>query len=298
MSASIFAYAQSFARVGKPGSRVSQILVFIFWLTLWLAARPAAYAWGPTAHRLTNRWAIATLPGEIRGFFEANRQFLIDHSNDPDALMTKNLFERKQHYIYMDKYGMFPFLALPHSYFRAVERYSKSRVNRDGLLPWQIGEFSLRLTNDFKAQNWEQAKLDAAALGHYVADANDPLHTTQNYDGQLTGQTGLADRFESRLIDRFSHFFILAPADATKISDPTELAFQITLDAYTWVDRIVLEDRRALEGFSSFNDDYFDRFYSQVGSIAMHQINAAAHDVGSYWYTAWLNAGRPNLPGR
>ena len=210
-----------------------------------LAGQPAANAWGPTAHRLTNRWAVETLPPEIRPFFEANRQFLIDHSNDPDALMPKDPFERNRHYIYLDKYGIFPYPKLPHSLKVATEQYGKGRVNRDGLLPWQVGEYSLRLTNALKAQNWDEVRLDAAILGHYVSDATDPLHTTQNYDGQLTGQTGLLDRFEIRMIDRFSNFFMLAPQDAVKIDDPTEFAFQLTLDAHTWVDRIVLEDRRS-----------------------------------------------------
>jgi hypothetical protein len=292
--------ALALARTGTNekvlGCRVLRFLIFA--ASFGLAAGPAANAWGPTAHRLTNRWAVETLPSEIRPFFESNRQFLIDHANDADAWMAKDPFERKRHYIYLDKYGVFPYLTLPHSFQRAIEQYGKSRINRDGLLPWQIGDYSLRLTNAFKAKNWEEAKLDAAVLGHYVADANDPLHTTQNYDGQLTGQTGLAARFEIRLIDRFSNFFIQAPQDAVKIDDPTEFAFQITLEAHTWVDHIVLEDRRSLVGLQSFNDDYFNRFYSQVGSTVMQQINAAAHDVGSYWYTAWLNAGRPLLPAR
>lgn len=264
----------------------------------WLFACPPAYAWGPTAHRLVNSWAVQALPPEIRSFFEANRQFLIDHANDPDAWMLKDRYERKRHYIYLDKYGIFPYLNLPHSFKRAVEQYGSGRINRDGLLPWQIGEYSLRLTNALKARNWEEAKQNAAVLGHYVADAHDPLNTSQNFDGQLTGQTGLASRFGIRLIDRYTNFFIFRPDEATKIDDPTEYAFQAVLEAHTWVDHIILEDRRSLEGLADFNDDYFDRFYSQVGSAAMRQINAAAHDAGSYWYTAWLNAGRPALPGR
>jgi len=293
---SALAWARTVTNEKVLGCRILRLLIFA--ASLGLAAGPAAFAWGPTAHRLTNRWAVETLPSEIRPFFESNRQFLIDHANDPDAWMAKDPFERKRHYIYLDKYGIFPYLNLPHSFQAAIEQYGKSRINRDGLLPWQIGDYSLRLTNAFRAKNWEEAKLDAAVLGHYVADANDPLHTTQNYDGQLTGQTGLEARFEIRLIDRFSNFFVLAPQDATKIDDPTEFAFQIALEAHTWVDHIVLEDRRSLAGLQSFNDDYFNRFYSQVGSTVMQQINAAAHDVGSYWYTAWLNAGRPVLPAR
>jgi hypothetical protein len=47
-----------------------------------------------------------------------------------------------------------------------------------------------------------------------------------------------------------------------------------------------------------YNDDYYDRFYTQIGSTAARAISEAAHDAGSYWYTAWLNAGRPSPPGR
>jgi len=267
-------------------------------LGLILTAAPSAFAWGPGAHRLADRWAVETLPPELRGFFEANRQFVVEHANDPDAWMEKDTFERKRHYIYLDKYGMFPYLNLPHSYKAATEQYFKLSVNRNGLLPWTIGDYSLRLTNAFREQNWEQVKLLAAALGHYVADADDPLHTTENYDGQLTKQKGLSDRFDLRLIDRFSNFFIMSPQNAAKIDDPTEYAFQMVLESNTWVDHIIWEDRRAFEGLPSYNDDYLNRFYAQVGSTAMKKINDAAHDIGSYWYTAWVNAGRPDLPGK
>ncbi len=179
-----------------------------------------------------------------------------------------------------------------------MEAYGSGRVNRDGLLPWQIGEYSLRLTEALKAHNWDQAKLDAAVLGHYVADARDPLNTTQNFDGQLTGQEGLANRFGVRLIDRYTNFFISRPEAAIKIEDPTENAFQICLEAHTWVEQIVLADRRSKEGLRDYGDDYSDRFYTQIGAVAMQQINRAAHDSGSYWYTAWLNADRPELPTR
>jgi hypothetical protein len=257
-----------------------------------------ALAWGPPAHRLVNNWAVETLPPEIRGFFAANRQFLIDHANDPAEWMKKDRYERKRHYLYLDKYGMFPYLDLPNSFQRAVEKFGSGRINRDGVLPWQIGEYSLRLTNSLKTQNWPEARLNAAVLAHYVADAHDPLHTTSNYDGQLTGQTGLASRFGLSLIERYQGFFIFRPIPAAKIDDPTEYAFQAVLEANTWVNQIVLFDRRAVEDFRDFNDDYFDRFYSQAGSIVVREINAAACDAGSYWYTAWLNAGRPALPNR
>ena len=267
-------------------------------LALWLLIVHPLAAWGPTGHDIVNTWAIQTLPSEMRGFFEENRQFLVEHANDPDVWMTKDRYERKRHYIYLDKYGIFPFLDLPHSFRQAVEKYGSGRVNRDGVLPWQVGEYSLRLTTAFKSRDWDKVKLQAALLAHYVADTHDPLRVSRNFDGQLTRQTGLADRFEIGLLDRYSKFFILHPQDATKIDDPTEYAFQTCLDAYTGLDSIILADLRAREGLPDSTDEYFDRFYSQIGATVMRAINDAAHDAGSYWYTAWLNAGKPGLPGR
>lgn len=265
-------------------------------LALWLLGTSAAYAWGPTAHQIVNTWAIQTLPPEVRGFFRANQQYLVEHANDPTLWMKKDRYERMRHYIFLDKYGLFPYLELPHSFQRASEKFGRGHINRDGVLPWQIGEFSLRLTNAMKTSNWEEAKLDAAALAHYVADAHDPLHTTQNYDGQLTQQTGLEDRFGNSMMDRYYRFFLMHPDDAVKIDDPTEYAFRMCIEANVWVDLIVWSDRRAREGLVDFTDEYYDHFYSQVGANVMREINAAAHDAGSYWYTAWLNAGKPPLP--
>jgi hypothetical protein len=282
--------------VGRASGRYKCNLLTM--LVLWLTCAGSALAWGPTAHDIVSTWAIQTLPPEIRSFFENNRQFLVEHANDADELMKSDRYERMRHYIYLDKYGVFPYPTLPHNYERAKQKFFSWRINRDGMLPWQIGEYSLRLTKAMKAENWEEAKLDAAALAHYVADAHDPLHTTQNFDGQLTLQTGLSARFDIHLLDRYSKFFIMHPENAVKIDDPTEYAFQTCLASNVWVNLIIWSDLRARESSTDYNDEYYDRFYNRVGPTVVHEINVAAHDAGSYWYTAWLNAGQPQLPGR
>jgi hypothetical protein len=258
----------------------------------------AALAWGPAAHQIVNIWAIQTLPPAIRPFFESNRQFLTEHATDPDAMMKKDRYERMRHFIYLDRYGVFPYPGLPHGYESAKNKFGSSRIIRDGVLPWQIGEFSLRLTRALKEANWTDAKSDAATLAFYVADAHDPLHTTQDYDGQMSMQAGLLDRFDTHLTDRFSKFFLMHPEGAEKIDDPTEYAFRICLASNVWVNLIVWSDLRAREGLPGYTDEYYDHFYNQAGPTVVHQINAAAHDTGSYWYTAWQNAGRPQLPER
>ena len=254
------------------------------------------YAWGPAAHRLVNNWAVETLPPDVRPFFEASRHFLVDHANDPNDWIKKDPYERTRHYIYLDKYGLFPYLNLPYSYKAAAAKYGTHRLNRDGMLPWQIGEYSLRLTNDLRDQKWDDARLDAAVLAHYVADAHCPINTTQNYDGQLTQQTALSGRFGSSLIERYANFFIFHPEDAVKINDPTAHAFEMVVEANTWVDRVLWADWLSRAGYSDYTDEYFDHFYSLVGPTAIQEINSAAHDAGSYWYSAWLNADRPALP--
>ena len=37
--------------------------------------------------------------------------------------------------------------------------------------------------------------------------------------------------------------------------------------------------------------------YAQAGAVLIRQLTDAATDTGSYWMTAWINAGRPQLPG-
>ena len=283
--------------VGRSTTR--RLLVWLgLGLALTLASARHADGWGPTAHQRVNDAAIQTLPPEMRDFFLATRQFLMDHANDPEAWMKKDRNERARHYIYLDKYGLFPYLNLPHSFREAVARYGTSRIGRDGLLPWRIGEYSLKLTEAFQAQNWDEVKLDAAVLANYIADAHDPLHTTQNYDGQLTLQKGLETRFSDRLVERYANFLMFRADPAVPISDPTEYAFDMVLEANTWVDRIILADRRARDDLPAYTDDYLDRFYNQISSTVVQELNAAARDAGSYWFSAWTNAGRPALPNR
>jgi hypothetical protein len=42
--------------------------------------------------------------------------------------------------------------------------------------------------------------------------------------------------------------------------------------------------------------NYYDRFYNQAGATLIRQLSDAATNLGSYWLTSWINAGRPALP--
>ena len=253
-------------------------------------------AWGNNAQRLIVNRAVDTLPAEIRPFFEANRNYFVQHVNDPMNMLDKHPNERQNHFVELDKYGKFPFEALPRNYKAAVAKYSKSKIDSTGLLPWQIGVYSAKLTEDLKAGRWEEAKQDAAFLADYVAEAHDPFNTTENFDGTMSGQRGVNERFNTVLIDRYGSFFPLNPHDASFITDPTDFAFDVCLNAHSNVESILLADRSARRGLSSYTDEYYDRFYNLAAASLIRQLSDAATDVGSYWLTAWINAGKPQLP--
>jgi hypothetical protein len=258
-----------------------------------------ALAWGGAGHRLVVSKAIDTMPPEMRPFFEANRDYLAQHVTDPlDALAKNPAAERRYHILLLDHYGRFPFESLPRSYKAAVAKFTKAKLEASGVLPWQIGVYSEKLTNAMRLGKWDEARLDAALLAHFVAEAHDPFNTTENFDGRLSGQPGVDDRFKSRLIDRFSSFFPMRPNDAVYLSDPTDVAFEACLSAHSWLETILLADRRARKGLGDYTDEYYDRFYNQAAAILIRQLSDAATDVGSFWLTAWKNAGSPPLPQR
>jgi len=263
---------------------------------LLLCIPDASYAWGNNAQRLIINHAVDTLPFDARAFFEANRDYFIQHVNDTLKLVDKTPTERNNHFIELDKYGKFPFEALPRSYQAAIAKYSKSKIYATGVLPWQIGVYNAKLTEDLKSGRWEDAKRDAAFLANYVAEAHDPFNTTENYDGKLSGQSGINERFNNVLIDRFGSFFPVSAHDASFINDPTDHAFDSCLSAHSQVESILLADRKAKQGLSSYTDEYYDRFYNLTAASLIKQLSDASTDVGSYWLTAWINAGRPQLP--
>jgi hypothetical protein len=253
-------------------------------------------AWGGNAQRIVLGKAIDTLPPDLRPFFDDNRSYLALHVTDPLDAEAKTPTEKHNHFIYLDRYGRFPYTTLPRVYKNAVSKYSKSKLEQTGLLPWQIGVYSAKLTTSFQQAHWDEAKLNAAILAGYVAEAHDPFNTTENFDGHLTLQNGINDRFGATLIDRFSSFFPLRPNDASFIADPTDHAFEACLSAHAALETILLADRNARASAKAYNDEYFDHFYNLTAATLIRQLSDASTDVGSYWLTAWTNAGKPAVP--
>src|SRR5262249_33684914 len=239
------------------------------------------------------------LPADVRAFFDANRADLVRHVTDPFDAIAKNPNERRNHYLTLEKYGRFPFESLPRDYKAAVQKFGKSKIDSNGLLPWEIGVYSQKLTEALKVGKWEEAKVAAAILAYYVAEAHDPFNTTDDFDGKLSKQPGVNERFGTVLIDRYSpspRFSPMRPADVSFVADPPDQAFDIALTSPAALEGVLLADRNSRRGETTFTDVYYDRFYNLVAPSLLRQLSDASTAVGSYWLTAWTNAGKPQLP--
>src|SRR5437588_9511093 len=85
-----------------------------------------ACAWGANAERLVSNKAVDTLPPEIHGFFEANRDWFGRHVTEPLNWLEKSpLTERRNHFLFLDRYGKIPFDSLPRDYKAARTKFTK-----------------------------------------------------------------------------------------------------------------------------------------------------------------------------
>lgn len=256
-----------------------------------------AHAWEGRTHRLVATQALETLPYPLRAFFETHRTNLTQLAADPTQWGNEPL-RRENGFIHLDQYGRYPFAELPRDYNAAVRKFGRRQLAEHGVLPWQVGTYSLKLEEAFRNQQWDQVTLYAGILAHYVAEAHDPFNTTLNFNGELSKQLGVDSRYARSLVERYQMFFIIRPGGAYKLDDPTTHAFGMVLEAHTWVDNILLADSQARLGKVDYNDEYYDAFYEAAGAVLIRQLTNASQDVGAYWYSAWVNAGQPALPAR
>jgi len=267
-------------------------------LLLALATRPVGgLAWGDRGHKMINAAAVENLPEPLRSYFRTRQAYLVEHALDPDHLAQDDAAERPHHYTDLDAYDSFPFLNLRRQF--VLERAApKSRQLRYGDSIWQIERFTLRLANSLQRRRWQEADNDAVFAAHYAADLTQPLHTVMNYDGQLTGQLGVHARFETDLVNALADGWRLKPRPAIFEPDLRARIFQEMITSFSCRNEIFASDHIAVSGRNYLDPQYYATFYKLAGPLAEKRLEAGASFVSSLWYTAWVRAGKPQLPGR
>ena len=288
-------------------------IVFLTLLLMPLGIHRAE-SWGFFGHKRINHLAVFTLPPSMLVFYKPNIEWITEHAPDPDKRRYSDPEEPPRHYIDMDRYGKFPFPDLPHNWYDAVAKYGEDSLTRNGIVPWQILLEMKNLEKAFSDKNRYRILRYSADIGHYVGDGHVPLHCTENYNGQMTGQKGIHALWESRVPELFAdaeYDFVVGKADY--IDKPAQFVWKFILESAAEVDSVLNDEKEVSAGFSA--DDKFtfeDRgsttvktysvnfcraYQTKLANMQERRMRAAIYDLGCIWYTCWVNAGQPDLSG-
>jgi len=271
-------------------------------LTVLLMCPSSASAWGFDAHRFIVARAIDILPAPLRPFFEANRAFIVERAIDPDLWRNAGFGEEPpNHFLDFDAYGKYPFTDLPRGYDEALKKYGIDELRENGLLPWRTHEIAGRLIRGFEAvrKNGPYAYSDirffSAIIGHYVADAHVPLHAVLNYNGQLSGQTGLHNRWEDDLFVRYQKQLTIKPGALKPIAHERDFIFETLLESSQLAAGVLAADKKAIGDRDVYDDRYFETFFTSTRPVLEKRLNDAITAVASVITSAWEQAGKPQL---
>ncbi len=272
------------------------------------------FCWGFYAHQKINYYAVFLLPPEMMVLYKPNIAFISEHAVDPDKRRYAVADEGPRHYIDIDHYGKYPYPDLPRKWKDAVAKYGEDSLMMHGIVPWHIQTMLSRLTKAFKEKNFSGILKNSAEIGHYIADSHVPLHANSNHNGQFTNQKGIHGFWESRipelLAEKGFDFFI---GKAQYIDKPGEYIWARVLESANAADSVLTVERNLTKAFSTDQKYSFEnrngvliRQYSSAFTIAYNKkldgmierrMRLSIATTASFWYTAWVNAGQPDLRG-
>jgi hypothetical protein len=268
----------------------------------WLVPATAS-AWGFAGHRLIMARAIELLPPELKPFFDHYRDEIVVRAVDPDLWRNVGWEDDPNHFLDFGvrEYGDYPFAALPRDYDEALEKFGIAAIRRNGTLPWRVQEMFGNLRRAFEGfkrgslYGPSDVILFSAALGHYIQDAHQPLHTTNNHDGQLTGNNGIHARFERDLVEKFQSRLNIKPAKPAAITNARDFAFDTLLASNQLVNGIMTADSDAVRGKDEYDADYFAKFLAGVQPVLEKRLADAITASAGLVIGAWEAAGKPPL---
>jgi hypothetical protein len=273
-----------------------------------------AKKWGFFGHKRINRIATFTLPPEMFGFFKEHIEYLTEHAVDPDKRRYAVEGEAQRHYIDIDHYveeGEDPFEVVPRKWNDAVEKFSEDTLQAYGIVPWYIKVMKFKLQRAFENKNVDLILKYAADIGHYIGDAHVPLHTTENYNGQMTNQKGIHGLWESRLVeinhDNYDYFV----GKAEYVDDIEDYIWDAVHASHIAVDSVLRIERELTEEFpkdkkysfeqrgnvtvSVYSFEFSQEYHQRMNHMVERRLKASINSIGSVWYTAWVDAGQPDL---
>jgi len=279
---------------------------------LFILAVTECFCWGFYAHQKINYYATFLLPPQMMVLYKSNITFISEHAVDPDKRRYAVADEGARHYIDIDHYGTYPYINLPHKWKEAVDKFGEDSLKEYGIVPWHIQVMLGRLTAAFKEKNFTKIMKTSAELGHYIADSHVPLHASSNHNGQYTNQRGIHGFWESRvpelLAEKNWDFFI---GQAAYIANPLDFIWARILESAKAADSVLHIEKELTKQFATDEKYAFENrngvlirqyssaftiaFDKKMGGMIERRMRQSIFAVASFWYTAWVNAGQPDL---
>ncbi len=266
-------------------------------------------SWGFYAHKKINETAVFLLPTEISAFFKKNIKLITEKAVDADKRCYVDTVESPRHYIDLDRYENTD--SIPIHWSKAVEKFTERKLLAQGVVPWQIVRTYRNLINAFRAKDEYKIIQHSADLGHYIADAHVPLHTSSNYNGQFSNQIGIHAFWETRLPEMFSNDYNYFIKKAEYIEDPLATAWKIVKESNALVDSVLLIEKELSLNFKAserkayvernnqliftYSDMYATQYHNALNGMVERRLRASIFQVASFWYSAWVDAGQPIL---
>jgi hypothetical protein len=168
-----------------------------------------------------------------------------------------------------------------------------------------------QLTAAFRDKDTDRILRLSADMGHYIADACVPLHTTRNYNGQLTGQKGIHALWESRLPELLSADYDLFTGQAAYLDNPTVTIWNAVIRSHAAVDSVFLFEKETTAKFAedakygyeqrgnatvrAYSREFSREYHQRLSGQVERQLRYASRLIGSFWYTCWVDGGSPDL---
>ncbi len=283
-----------------------------FFIFLFSFLAKNCFCWGFYAHKKINYFAVFLLPPEMMVLYKPQIDFLAEHAVDPDKRRYAVPEEGPRHYIDIDHYGTYPYDSLPRRWNDAVAKYSEDTLNTYGIVPWWLQTMLYKLTDAFKEKNQAKILKYSAEIGHYIADSHVPLHATKNHNGQFTNQKGIHGFWESRIPELLAEKewdFFIGKAEYLKV--PSDFIWKRVLESAAAADTVLKYEQELTNQFPgdqkySFEDrngitirqysSAFSKAYNaKLKGMIERRMRQSIYAVASFWYTAWVNAGQPDL---
>ncbi|MGB1247692.1 MAG: zinc dependent phospholipase C family protein [Chitinophagales bacterium] len=270
-----------------------------------------SFAWGFWAHKKINRQAVFILPPEMIDFYKEHIEYITEHAVDPDKRRYAIEGEAPKHYIDLDHYCTYPCDSFPKEWDDALATYGDSTLQTYGTVPWTIEQKMYQLTMAFEELDFEKILKHSADIGHYIGDSHVPLHTTENYNGQLTDQYGIHGFWESRLPELFNDDYDFFVGKAEYVRNPNEFIWENILLAHRALDTVLLYEKELDRQFppdqkysyetrgetlvKTYSEAYSKVYHALLKGMVERQMRLSIKHVGDVWFTCWVNAGQPNL---